>query len=51
MRAYTATGTLLYPEVKYGNVEIMSASERLLSTLDSIQNIAAKLCCELFFFL
>ena len=40
MRAYTATGTLLYPEVQ--------VQHYILSTLDSIQNIAAKLCCELF---
>ena len=33
MRAYTATGTLLYPAVEYGNVEIMSASATLLSIL------------------
>ena len=43
MTAYTATGTLLYPEVEYGNVEIMSASATLLSTLDSIQNIVIML--------
>ena len=34
-------------EVKYGNVEIMSASATLLSRIDSTKNIAAKLCCEL----